>query len=265
MVKQVGKYVLEKSIGQGQFGTVYSGRHKTSKLKVAVKEIALAGLNEKLLQQMELEVKAMKKVQHSAVISLHDVYKTKQNVYLVMDFCAGGDLEHYVEANGPVSETTLKRWLKQLVSAFIELQSHRILHRDLKLGNLLLTESDAEAADVKLADFGFARILNENSMARTTLGTPLFMAPEILNGKDYDYKVDVWSLGALCYEIMTGSSAFDASTMAHLRRLQKTKVKFPRSCKVSRQARAFIGKMLTYDSKRRPSFADLQSDNFLAD
>jgi serine/threonine-protein kinase ULK/ATG1 len=264
MVKQVGKYVLNKQIGQGQFGTVYSGKHKTSKLTVAVKEMALAGLSEKLLQQMELEIKAMKKVRHSAVISLHDVYKTKQNVYLMMEYCTGGDLESYVEKNGPISEATLKRWLKQLVSAFIEMQSHRILHRDLKLGNLLLTDPDAEVADVKLADFGFARILNENSMAKTTLGTPLFMAPEILNGQEYDYKVDVWSLGALCFEILTGKSAFNATTMAQLRRLQKTKVTFPRGCKASRQARAFIGKMLTYDQKKRPSFADLEAHKYLA-
>jgi serine/threonine-protein kinase ULK/ATG1 len=265
MVKQIGKYNLEKRIGQGQFGTVYLGRQRDTENVVAVKEISRARLTARLLKQMEQEIKTMKGVSSPNVIQLADVLMTKHNVYLVMEYCSGGDLDQYLQAHRPVEESLCKRWIKQLVSAFLTLQEHRILHRDLKLGNLLLSNSDAQIADVKLADFGFAKILNEGSVAQTQLGTPMFMAPEIFNEENYSYKVDVWSLGVISYELLTGEPAFKVKTIAELRQRQKEPVQFPESTRVSPEAKDLVSQMLTYDPQARPSFEQLQTHPFLQD
>jgi serine/threonine protein kinase len=263
MVKKVGAYNLERIIGKGQFGTVYFGSERSTGKPIAGKCVDKAVLSSKLLRQMELEIKTMKQVQSDYVVKLYDVLMTTNNVYLIMEFCAGGDLDHFIKKHGPVPEHIARKWISQMLCAFMTLQANKILHRDLKLANLLLTQEDPELADIKLADFGFARILNENSMAQTQLGTPLFMAPEIFNREDYSYKVDVWSLGALSYEIMTGSGAFNCASIQELRSLQLSPVTFPPDCGLSEEAKDIVLRMLTYEASRRPTFAELQSHPFL--
>jgi serine/threonine protein kinase len=263
MVKKVGAYNLEQKIGKGQFGTVYIGRERSTGTVIAGKSVDRTALNSRLLKQMELEIKAMKQVQNDYVVKLYDVLMTTNNVYLIMEYCGGGDLDNFIKKHGGVSEAIARKWISQMLSAFVTLQANRILHRDLKLANLLLTDSDPDQADIKLADFGFARILSENSMAQTQLGTPLFMAPEIFNRENYSYKVDVWSLGALSYEIMTGKPAFACTTLPELRHLQRQPVNFPAGCTLSADARDIINRMLTYDASQRPSFEDLQQHPFL--
>lgn len=136
------------------------------------------------------------------------------------------------------------------------------MHRDLKLANILLTSGNEAEAEVKVADFGFARILNENSLAITQLGTPMFMAPEIFNSELYSFKADVWSLGVLSYEILLGVPAFLCRTLAQLRRLQKEEIKFPENSPLSAEAKSFVRSMLTYNHEERPSFQELRSHHF---
>jgi serine/threonine protein kinase len=263
MVKKVGSYNLEQPIGAGQFGTVYFGRDRSSGKAIAAKSIDRTKLNSRLLKQMELEIKTMKQVQSEYIVKLYDVLMTTNNIYLIMEFCSGGDLENFIKKHGAVPEPIARKWISQMLAAFVTLQENHILHRDLKLANLLLTCDDPELADIKLADFGFARILNEQSMAQTQLGTPLFMAPEIFNREDYSYKVDVWSLGTLSYEIMTGRSAFNCATLVELKRMQREPVAFPEDSQLSDEAKDIVNRMLTYDSASRPSFEELQNHPFL--
>lgn len=263
MVKQIGKYNLEKRIGQGQFGTVYLGKHRDTNLVVAVKEIPRCRLTARLMKQMDQEIKSMKGVCSPNVIQLQEVLMTKHNVYLFMEYCSGGDLDQFLSTHRPVSEMLCKRWIRQLVDAFIALQEHRILHRDLKLGNLLLSHVEAEQADVKLADFGFAKILNEGSVAQTQLGTPMFMAPEIFNEEAYSYKVDVWSLGVISFELLTGEPAFKAKTLAQLKLMQREPIVFPEECQISQEARDFVVQMLIYNPDGRPTFEQLRAHAFL--
>jgi serine/threonine protein kinase len=263
MVKKIGSYNLDQPIGAGQFGTVYFGRDRTSGKAIAAKSIDRTKLNSRLLKQMELEIKTMKQVQSEYIVKLYDVLMTTNNIYLIMEFCSGGDLENFIKNHGAVPEPIAKKWISQMLAAFVTLQENHILHRDLKLANLLLTCDDPELADIKLADFGFARILNEQSMAQTQLGTPLFMAPEIFNRENYSYKVDVWSLGTLSYEIMTGRPAFNCATLNELKRMQREPVNFPEDSQLSDEAKDIVTRMLTYDSASRPSFEELQSHPFL--
>lgn len=263
MVKKVGDYNLEQKIGEGAYGTVFKGCERNTGVAVAVKSVDRTSLNGRLLKQMELEIKTMKRVQSDYIVKLHDVLMTTNNVYLVMEFCEGGDLEQVIQQYGPVQEHIAKRWIGQLLSAFVTLQESQIIHRDLKLANILLSSHDLETANLKLADFGFARILNENSLAQTQLGTPLFMAPELLKKEAYSFKVDVWSLGALSYEIMTGKTLYACQTLTELKKLQSQPIAFPEDCQISDCGKDFVMSMLTYDSAARPSFETLQNHPFL--
>lgn len=259
MSKKVGAYLLQEVLGRGNYGTVFKALNTVNSETVAVKAMPMRQLTGKLLQQLECEIKVLKKLKSPNIVQLFDVLKTSNNVYLVMEYCPGGDLEKVLRTRGRVDEATAQKWLAQLVAVFIELQRHQIMHRDLKLANLLLTEE----GDLKLADFGFARFLNEDSLAMTQLGTPMFMAPEIFNGQPYSYKADVWSLGVLAYEILVGAPAFACKTVAQLRRLQSAGVRFPRDCELSENAQEFVRSMTAYECKKRPSFEELQSHEFL--
>ncbi|EDV22068.1 uncharacterized protein TRIADDRAFT_29099, partial [Trichoplax adhaerens] len=138
-----------------------------------------------------------------------------------LQFCNGGDLSDYLQDKGTLSEETIRTFLKQIASAMRILHSKGIIHRDLKPQNLLLcynvknpTPSDIK---IKIADFGFARILPENTMAATICGSPLYMAPEVFNNGSYDSKADLWSIGAIVYQCLTGKAPFTASNPQKLR------------------------------------------------
>ncbi|OMJ67917.1 hypothetical protein SteCoe_34792 [Stentor coeruleus] len=260
MVKKVGTYELESKIGEGNYGIVYLGKNSITKEVIAGKAIPMKNPNPKLLKQMETEIKVLKASECPYIIKLHDVLKTQNNIYLIMEYCGGGDLENYVKSHGKVQEFLAQRWLSQLVESFISLQEKGIMHRDIKLANILLTSKDDNKCDIRVADFGFARFLNENSFAATQLGTPLFMAPEIFNNEHYSFKADVWSLGVLAYEILTGGPVFVCRTLAQLKKLQQEEIQFPDY--LSRDARSLIRDMMMYDHERRPSFQQLRGHMF---
>ena len=262
MVKKVGIYQLESKLGEGNYGTVYLGYNSKTLERVAAKSVQIRTLSGKSLQQMECEIKVLKNLTNSHVVQLHEVLKTQNNVYLIMEYCAGGDLATYVKTHGPVDEITAKKWLGQLVSAFQSMQEHQVMHRDLKLANILLTESSPRG-DVKVADFGFARYLNDNSLALTQLGTPLYMAPEIFNGEQYSYKADVWSLGVLSFEVLVGRAAFVCRALNQLKELQQKPPDFPPVPELSEEAQDFVRVMMTYDPAERPSFQDMSGHAFL--
>lgn len=261
MVKKVGIYQLQEKIGSGNHGVVYSGVNTLTGDKIAAKSVPIKNLNGKLLQQMECEIKVLKNLESPFIIRLFDVLKTSNNVYLITEFCAGGDLEQAVKTRSGLNEALAKKWLSQLVEAFITLQQHHIMHRDLKLANILLTE-DSPQGNIKVADFGFARFLNENSAAITQLGTPLFMAPEIFNSEHYSFKADVWSLGVLSYEMLVGAPVFVCKTLAELRKLQSAPIEFSGSG-LSKEAQDFVRSMLKYNHSERPDFQQLKAHPFL--
>ena len=232
---------------------------------MAVKAIPLNDLKSKLMQQFEIEVKSLQKLSSPYIVRLFDVLKTARNVYMFMEYCSGGDLEQVLKAIKVIPERVARRLLRQLLEAFLHLQEKNIIHRDLKLANILTTDKDLERADVKLADFGFARILAENSLAQTMLGTPLFMAPEIFNGQQYNFKADIWSLGVLCYEMLVGRPAFQVATIAELKLAQRNGAQFPANCALSSAGINAVSQMLRYAPEDRPSLADLCRHPFFQD
>ena len=232
---------------------------------MAVKAIPLNDLKSKLMQQFEIEVKSLQKLSSPYIVRLFDVLKTARNVYMFMEYCPGGDLEQVLKVIKVIPERVARRLLRQLLEAFLHLQEKNIIHRDLKLANILTTDKDVEIADVKLADFGFARILAENSLAQTMLGTPLFMAPEIFNGQQYNFKADIWSLGVLCFEMLVGRPVFQVATITELKLAQKGGAKFPTNCSLTPAAIDAVTQMLRYEPDGRPSLSDLRCHPFFQD
>ena len=261
IMKKVGNYRLEREIGSGAFGTVYLARNLLNSQTVAVKAIPLAGLNPRLLKQLERELSVMMSISSPYVVALIDKVRTSNYVYVVMEYCAGGDLEVYTK-KGKVTEVLARRWMGNLLDAFATLHRQKVLHRDLKLANILLSETDEGAAVAKVADFGFARFASDFSLAETMLGTPMFMAPEILGRTPYNYKVDVWSLGIIAYEIMVGKQAFVVYSMDELIEAQKRPIEFPPDCDLSNEAKSLIALMLKYRPSDRPSFEVIRAHPF---
>ena len=261
-MKKVGKYRLETSIGKGAYGEVFKGTDTLTGQTVAVKSVALKSLNRQLQKQLEVELNALKTVSSPYVIKLYDVIKTTNNVYMVMEHCGGGDLERYLAVHKRVEEPLAKRWLRNLLDAMSCLHASGIIHRDIKPANILLSAGSPDLAVVKLADFGFARFSEEQSLVHTVLGTPMFMAPEVLADQAYGYKVDVWGFGVLAYEIMVGTEAFQARTVAELKNAQTRGVTFPPNSTLSDEAKGFLRDVLVYDPTHRLDFEAIKRHFF---
>lgn len=260
MGKRIGQYELKSKLGKGTFGTVYLGKHIPSRNKIAIKMINREGLKPEQQNRLEQEILCQRSVSSSNVVSLIDVQKTENNFYLILEYCAGGDLGQFIKTHGPVDEETVQRWMQQLAEGFKALKAKNIIHRDLKLQNILLTENSTKAV-LKLADFGMSRFLGED-LAQTWLGTPLYMAPEMFQNKEgYDYKADIWSLGVVMFELLTGEPPIRVQKREDIPLAQKNLKKLPSN--ISANCADLLSKLLTYNAKDRISFEELFTHPFI--
>ncbi|XP_077377526.1 serine/threonine-protein kinase ULK1a isoform X3 [Festucalex cinctus] len=223
-MESVGKFEFNRKhlIGHGAFAVVFKGRHKEKhEWEVAVKCINKKNLA-KSHSLLGKEIKILKELKHGNIVRLLDYQEIGGCVYLVMEYCNGGDLAEYLQSKGTLSEDTIRVFLQQIAQAMKVLQSKGILHRDLKPQNILLCHprgkrSTSINTSVKIADFGFARYLQTNAMAATLCGSPMYMAPEVIMSHSYDAKADLWSIGTIIYQCLTGKAPFHANTPQELR------------------------------------------------
>lgn len=207
MTKTVGDYQLREKIGRGSFAEVYMGFNMPEGKKYAIKVISRELINSepKLASGLESEIRIMEEFVHPHIVRLFRHFSSEKNFYLVLEFCAGGDLSKYIRKKQRLTEPVALRFLHQIAEALSFLKEKNFIHRDLKPANVLLSEF-SDSAQIKLADFGFARHLLDAALAQTRCGTPLYMAPEILESRDYDAKCDVWSTGCIFYEMLIGKT-----------------------------------------------------------
>ncbi|XP_034398252.1 serine/threonine-protein kinase ULK1a isoform X3 [Cyclopterus lumpus] len=223
-METVGKFEFNRKdlIGHGAFAVVFKGRHKEKRDWV----VAVKCINKKNLAKSQSllgkEIKILKELKHENIVRLLDFQEMGGCVYLVMEYCNGGDLAEYLHSKGTLSEDTIRVFLQQIGQAMKVLQSKDILHRDLKPQNILLCHPEGRRSSpintsIKIADFGFARHLQTNTMAATLCGSPMYMAPEVIMSQNYDAKADLWSIGTIVYQCLTGKAPFHASTPQELR------------------------------------------------
>ncbi|KAF8624651.1 hypothetical protein AX17_006982 [Amanita inopinata Kibby_2008] len=260
--EEVRPYVIVGDIGKGSFATVYKGYHEETRHQVAIKTVKRDILTAKLFDNLQSEIQILKLLSHRHITRLIDIVRAERNIYLIMEFCAGGDLTNYIKKRGRVegleyipapgaapqfyphprtgglNEIVVRSFLRQLARALKFLRHRNLIHRDIKPQNLLLNPASPDELSrghplgvpiLKVADFGFARSLPNAMMAETLCGSPLYMAPEILRYEKYDAKADLWSVGAVLYEMSVGKPPFRAQNHIELlKRIEHTKsIKFP--------------------------------------
>ncbi|XP_027330175.1 serine/threonine-protein kinase ATG1t isoform X1 [Abrus precatorius] len=209
------RYVLKSKIGEGSFSVVWSAEHRPSGEEVAVKQVFLSQLNSHLKSCLDCEINFLSSVNHPNIIHLLHFFQDDGCVYLVLEFCAGGNLASYIRSHGRVQQQTARKFMQQLGSGLEVLHSQGIIHRDLKPENILLSSHGYDAV-LKIADFGLSRIVRPGEYAETVCGSPLYMAPEVLQFQRYDDKADMWSVGAILFELLNGYPPFNGRNNVQL-------------------------------------------------
>ncbi|KAH9077574.1 kinase-like protein [Lactarius deliciosus] len=255
-------YVIVGDLGKGSFATVYKGYNEETRHEVAIKTVSRGNLSTKLFENLQSEIDILKSLSHRHITKLINIIRAERNIYLIMEYCSGGDLTNYIKKRGRVenleyipepgaapqyyphpktgglAEIVVRSFLRQLARALKFLRQRNLIHRDIKPQNLLLRPPGDEdlvrghplgVPLLKVADFGFARSLPNAMMAETLCGSPLYMAPEILSYQKYDAKADLWSVGAVLYEMSVGKAPFRASNHIELlKKIDHSKgIKFP--------------------------------------
>lgn len=266
------EYHTSDLIGHGAFAVVFKGRNKRNVDQV----VAIKNIHKKNLSKSqtfpEKEIEILKELNHENVVALLHFKESPTSLYMVMEFCNGGDLADYLHVKGTLSEGTICHFLKQIAAAMKTLHAKGIIHRDLKPQNLLLSYKGRVKPPpppseivIKIADFGFARFLEEDMMAATICGSPLYMAPEVITSQQYTAKADLWSVGTIIYQCLTGSAPFKASNPKELKmfyekaRLVEPKI-FPGT---SEHMKDLLLRLLKRAQKDRIGFDDFFNHPFL--
>ena len=292
-VKDIGKNLeLFNIIGKGSYGNVYLGKNKINNQYYAVKVISKAQLQSKVVYQyFNNEIYILKHINHPNIVKYISLIEKKKEYWLVIEYCNGGSLVkalkyHITKYNKPVPENIVRHFIKNILTAVIYLNNKNIIHRDIKSDNILLHYDNEEdllsnnfiKAKIKLIDFGFARYLDENELAGSLVGTPMYMDPNVLKtfleSKSrvvqgfYDQKVDVWSLGILTYELLIGIVPFMSKDIKGLfQNVNKRDFYIPKEEKrdfyLSEYGIKFIDKTLNIDPNLRPLPSELINDPWI--
>ncbi|KAG1684723.1 Serine/threonine-protein kinase D3 [Nymphon striatum] len=203
------KYFPDEVLGSGQFGIVYGGVHRQSGRAVAIKIIDKKRFPTKQEAQLKNEVSILQNIQHHGVVNLEKMFETPERILVVMAKLKGDMLEMILSSkNGMLCERITKFIITQILIALKHLHSKNIVHCDLKPENVLLS-SNSDFPQVKLCDFGFARIIGDKSFRRSVVGTPAYLAPEVLRNKGYNRSLDMWSVGVIIYVSLSGTFPFN--------------------------------------------------------
>ncbi|XP_061536917.1 serine/threonine-protein kinase D2 isoform X2 [Phycodurus eques] len=199
----------DEVLGSGQFGVVYGGKHRKTGRDVAVKVIDKLRFPTKQESQLRNEVAILQSLRHLGIVNLECMFETPEKVFVVMEKLHGDMLEMILSSEkGRLPERLTKFLITQILAALRHLHFKNIVHCDLKPENVLLASADP-FPQVKLCDFGFARIIGEKSFRRSVVGTPAYLAPEVLLNQGYNRSLDMWSVGVIMYVSLSGTFPFN--------------------------------------------------------
>ncbi|XP_068116865.1 serine/threonine-protein kinase 33 [Hyperolius riggenbachi] len=267
-------YTFGRKLGQGSFGVVIEATHKESGKKWAIKKVNREKAGSSAVKLLEQEVSILKRVNHEHVIHLEEVFETPKRMYLVMELCEGGELREILQRRKRFSERETRYIIHSLASAIAYLHKNDIVHRDLKLENILVKsnesgEDEEMMVNIKVTDFGLAvqkgGVGGEN-MLQATCGTPIYMAPEIINAHDYSQQCDIWSIGVIMYMLLSGDQPFMATSEEKLFELiKKGELTFCGSAwqSVSEAAKEVLQKLLRVDPAHRITANELLDDPWI--
>ncbi|KAL3860234.1 hypothetical protein ACJMK2_010388 [Sinanodonta woodiana] len=237
---------IGKPLGRGKFGNVYLAREKESKYIVALKVLFKSQLQKAGVEhQLRREIEIQSHLRHSNILRLFGYFHDKTRVYLILEYAPRGELYKELQKCKRFDEKRAAKYILQLANALQYCHSKKVIHRDIKPENLLL----GLTGDLKIADFGWS--VHAPSSRRTTLcGTLDYLPPEMIEGRHHDEKVDLWSLGVLCYEFLVGKPPFENESQAETyRKIAKVEFTFPSY--ISEKARDIISQLLRHDPGKR--------------
>jgi len=201
-------YTQIKRLGQGNFGVARLYKHNATGDRVAAKFLERG---EKIDENVMREILNHKQLQHTHIVQFRGVLLTETHLVILMEYADGGELFQRVCDAGNFTESEARFYFQQLVSGVRYCHRQRVFHRDLKLENALISEgADKRRPSLKICDFGYSKSTAYNSAPHTTVGTPAYIAPEVLSRKEYDgEKADVWSCGVTLYVMLVGAYPFE--------------------------------------------------------
>ncbi|DAZ93149.1 TPA: hypothetical protein N0F65_006348 [Lagenidium giganteum] len=252
---QLAHYRLGKTLGIGSFGKVKLAVHEITGHKVAIKILnrnKIRGLD--MGEKVRREISLLRKMRHPHIIRLYEVIDTPTDIFMVLEYVAGGELFDYIVSKGRLSPEEARHFFQQIISGVEYCHFHRIVHRDLKPENLLL---DADN-NVKIADFGLSNIMEDGDFLRTSCGSPNYAAPEVISGRLYaGPEVDVWSCGVILYALLCGSLPFDDESIPNLfKKIRGGMYSLPSH--LSELARDLIPRMLVVDPMKRITIPEIR-------
>ncbi|ULT91864.1 hypothetical protein L3Y34_009511 [Caenorhabditis briggsae] len=257
---QLYQIFAEEVLGSGQFGTVYGGIHRRNGQHVAVKLIDKLKFPPNKEDLLRAEVQILEQVDHPGVVHFMQMLETTDRIFVVMEKLKGDMLEMILSSEkGRLSERTTQFLVAQILEALRYLHHQNIVHCDLKPENILLN-SNSDFPQVKLCDFGFARIIGEKSFRRSVVGTPAYLAPEVLRNKGFNRSLDMWSVGVIVYVSLSGTFPFNEDEDIN-DQIQNAEFMYPPSPwkEISENAIEFINGLLQVKMSKRYTVAKAQS------
>ena len=249
-----------KFLGEGGFAKVYEFINTDTKTLYAGKIIQKTSVSKSRTRQKLLsEIKIHKSLNHSHIVQLMSFYEDKGNIYLLLELCNNNSLNDLIKRRKRITEKETQYYAYQLLLALKYLHSLKFIHRDIKLGNLLLTEKMV----LKLGDFGLATKLEyEGERKRTVCGTPNYIAPEVLEGS-HSYEADIWSVGVVIYTLLIGYPPFQTSSIkSTYKRIKNSLYGFPEHIHLSDSAKELISLILVSDPYSRITLDGMLSHDF---
>ena len=202
-------YEIKEQIGRGKFSVVNLGLDIQTNKKYAIKTINKSNLLPSDLELIKIEIDILKICQHPYVVKLYDVIETSNTIYLITEYCAGGNLFSYFEKRHfSLEEPRIVDLVHKIATAVYSMHHLGIVHRDLKLSNIVMTDTTNNAS-LRILDFGLGKILGPGEKCNESFGTVGYAAPEVIQENQYDFKADIWSLGVITYFLFTGKLPFD--------------------------------------------------------
>ena len=253
------KYKIISTIGSGAFGKVYKVENIIMKQIRAMKVVKKDSINfQDDKKQFLKEIEMLMNLDHPNIIKIFEYYVDDLNYYVIMEFAEGGELYEQINKLKNFKEKHAAIIMQQLLSAVCYMHSKGIVHRDIKPENIMLENKSSEDLSIKLIDFGTSNFIKNNQHLSMKIGTPYYIAPEVLK-KSYGYECDIWSLGVILYMLLSGTPPFDGFDDQSI--LQKVKIgKYSLEGEswelISNEAKDLIKKMLTYSPEKRINAED---------
>lgn len=239
-------FEIGKPLGRGKFGSVYLAREKRTKYIVAIKvlqksQLLKAGVEHQLRREIEIQ----SHLRHRNILRMYGYFYDAKRIYLILEYSPGGELYKRLTIKGRFSERVSARYISDLSQALDYCHHKHVIHRDIKPENLLV----GAYGEIKIADFGWS-VHAPTSRRNTLCGTLDYLPPEMVEGREHDEQVDVWSLGVLLYEFLVGNPPFEAEGHnATYRRISRVDLQFPKG--MPEDAQDLIARLLQKDPKKR--------------